>query len=254
MYNRIKIINQSRINLHINFAPFHTRSAVNLRVFDVLGCGSFMLTEGVDVEEMFRGGEHLAYFRPESYEDLEKKVHYYLQNENEREQIAENGYQYIYSNYNMEDTVTALLNVIDFKKGKQKAALNKYGIGHDKFGSPTENIFRFQNCCRMMLDDTYPHHHHMFGARLLSLKLYESAIESFKRALELAPEQVNTLDLLTRVYTETGNIDGAVEAINKISIINNQYPGLPELNQLLISARADANHSQSQNVMEVQSD
>ncbi|PJA29139.1 MAG: hypothetical protein CO189_03165 [candidate division Zixibacteria bacterium CG_4_9_14_3_um_filter_46_8] len=230
---QVQIINKSRINLHINFAKFTTHSQVNLRVMDVLGCGGFCLSEAVEVEEMFRGGEHLAYFKANDLEDLLAKIEYYLANEKEREDIAIRGHEYFYKNYNMEDTVLSLLDKIDFETWQKEADPSEYGFGHDKFGVPTRNIVRFQNACRMMLDPLYPHHHHMLGYRLFELGLNESAISFCQRAFELSPERAEPLDILIRAYLKLGRPDDARKALNQISSISPDYAGIEELNRLL---------------------
>lgn len=81
-----KLINRSKIVLNIhaeNFADTETR------VFEVLGSGSFLLTEKLASENPFKDGSHLVEL---DIHEFDKKIHYYLEHENEREKIAQQGY------------------------------------------------------------------------------------------------------------------------------------------------------------------
>jgi tetratricopeptide (TPR) repeat protein len=210
-----------------------------------------MLSEGVKVEEMFRGGEHLAYFAPGDYDDLVRQIEYYLEKESEREEIAGRGYEYLYKNFSMEKTVKGILDVIDFDSFKSKGEPDNYGIAYDKFGGSTDNIVRVQNACRMMLDSTYPQHHHMFGYRLYNMGLYDAAIDSFKKALNLCPDYPTTLDLLARACFKNRRIAEAIENVNKLSEVYPRYPGLSELHRMITSNRLGISSYQDEQIKEV---
>ncbi len=93
-----KAFHLSKINLNITIKPIQT--GLPLRLFDILGCGGFALTNyQLELEEHFTIGEDL-----ESYscmEELIDKCHYYLQHEEERKKISHHGYETIkkYHNY-----------------------------------------------------------------------------------------------------------------------------------------------------------
>lgn len=60
------------------------------RIYKILGCGSFCLTQAIpDLEQLFQDGKHLVIF--DGYEDLCNKIDYYLKHEEEREKIALEG-------------------------------------------------------------------------------------------------------------------------------------------------------------------
>ncbi|GEM_PF-6314812 len=251
---QVKIINRSKICLHINFANFTTHSQVNLRVMDVLGCGGFMLSEGVEYEEMFIGGEHLAYFKPNDPDDLLHKINYYLENEKEREKIAERGRKYLFENYSIEKTVTSLLDIIDFDSANKEIKASDYGYALDKFGTPTKNKLHIENSCRMMIDPSYPQHHHMTAYKLFELGDYDGAYKSCQRALELCPDQPITLDLMTRVSIKLGNIIGAEKQFRKLKEIEPSYAGRRELEKLISIEKIRNSVSRSHKKMEVGSD
>jgi len=60
------------------------------RIYKVLGCGCFCLTQPIiGLEQLFQDEKHLAIFT--TYEDLVNKINYYLNHNYEREQIALEG-------------------------------------------------------------------------------------------------------------------------------------------------------------------
>lgn len=62
------------------------------RNFEVPGCGGFILTgRAENLEEYYKDGEEIVCF--EDAEDLVKKVHYYLDHDEERVAIARGGYE-----------------------------------------------------------------------------------------------------------------------------------------------------------------
>lgn len=84
------IFNQSKINLNITAKSI--RSGLSLRIFDVLGCGGFLITNyQAELPEIFEIGKDLAAY--ESLEHLKELCSYYLTHEDERRTIAENGYK-----------------------------------------------------------------------------------------------------------------------------------------------------------------
>lgn len=84
------IFRNSKINLNMTIKPI--RTGLPLRIFDILGCGGFCMTNyQEELEDLFRIGTELeAYGSPE---ELEEKCAYYLTHEEERQRIAANGYR-----------------------------------------------------------------------------------------------------------------------------------------------------------------
>lgn len=86
------IFNQSRINLNITSRSI--RSGLPQRVFDVLSCGGFLITNyQEEIGDMFVPGQDLLIYS--SMEELEELCAYYLEHERERREIAENGHRRI---------------------------------------------------------------------------------------------------------------------------------------------------------------
>jgi len=83
------IFHESRIN--INPTSKAIRTGVPLRVFDIFACEGFMISNyQPELCEMFVPGEDFVYY--ESIEQVPELARYYLEHENERREIAHNGY------------------------------------------------------------------------------------------------------------------------------------------------------------------
>jgi spore maturation protein CgeB len=99
----------SKINLNITAKTI--RSGLSLRVFDILGSGGFLLTNyQSEIPEYFEIGKDLEVFSSE--EDLLNKVEYYLNHDDERRQIALNGYQKVKSYHTYEHRILEMLQTI----------------------------------------------------------------------------------------------------------------------------------------------
>ncbi len=84
-----KIFKLSKINL--NMTNRAIRSGIPLRIFDILGCGGFLITNyQPELLDYFVPDQDLVLY--DSIPDLINKLDYYLTHESEREQIAKNGY------------------------------------------------------------------------------------------------------------------------------------------------------------------
>lgn len=89
-----KIFHLSKINLNMTIKPIQT--GLPLRIFDILGCGGFLMTNyQSELQDYFDIGVDLEAYS--SMEELVEKCAYYLSHEQERTQIAQNGYQKVCS-------------------------------------------------------------------------------------------------------------------------------------------------------------
>ena len=87
---------QSKINLNITLRSI--TSGIPLRAMDIMGAGGFLLTNfQEDYLRHFTPGEEFVYF--ESAEDMQDKIHYYLDHEKERAEIAQNAKKAIASKH-----------------------------------------------------------------------------------------------------------------------------------------------------------
>lgn len=100
------VFRQSRINLNISRRGI--KSGVPLRAFDIMGCGGFLLTNfQADLLDDFVPGEDFVYY--ESKEDLLQKVDYYLEHEEERRAIAQNGHDKVAAGHTYRHRVREIL-------------------------------------------------------------------------------------------------------------------------------------------------
>ncbi len=109
-YTRMpSVFYNSKVNLNISLKSI--RTGIPLRVFDVLACGGFLISNfQAELPEIFHIGKELVV-----YQDLEELVWltgYYLEHETERKQIAENGKKRIQSEYCFENRLDTLFCVI----------------------------------------------------------------------------------------------------------------------------------------------
>lgn len=102
------IFNQSKINL--NLTAKSIRSGLSLRVFDVLGCEGFLITNyQEELPEHFVIGEDLEAYS--SLDDLMAKCEYYLTHENDRKEIAHNGFEKVRQYHTYDTRLTQILQI-----------------------------------------------------------------------------------------------------------------------------------------------
>ena len=104
-----KVFHASKINLNITMRPIET--GLSLRVWDVLGCGGFLLTNyQAEIPEFFEIGKDLETY--ESMEELEQKVQYYLTHEDERVEIAIRGYEKVAMHHTYELRIAEMIRIL----------------------------------------------------------------------------------------------------------------------------------------------
>ena len=82
----------------------------SIRVFQVMGTGSFLLSEYCrDFENFFRAGCHMDWFKDK--DELAEKTRHYLENESERRKIALQGSVYVHNNYTWKNIMEKILNI-----------------------------------------------------------------------------------------------------------------------------------------------
>jgi spore maturation protein CgeB len=86
----------SKINL--NLFNVQCVNSPTIRMFDVMACGGFLLTEYRPfMDEFFSTGEHIAVFR--NPDELVEKVNYYLSHEENRNQTAKAGQEFVLNHH-----------------------------------------------------------------------------------------------------------------------------------------------------------
>ena len=104
-----KIFRLSKINL--NMTAKSIKSALPLRIWDILACGGFLLTNfQSELPEYFEIGTDLETYASE--EELLEKCSYYLTHEEERKQIAENGYRKVKEFHSLEQRLAEMTGLL----------------------------------------------------------------------------------------------------------------------------------------------
>ena len=104
-----KVFYGSRINL--NFTIPNIKSGIPLRVWDVLGAGGFLMTNyQPELELYFELGKDLVIF--ENKRELVQKAAYYLEHEQERQKIAENGYKKVKRFHSYEQRIKEMMELL----------------------------------------------------------------------------------------------------------------------------------------------
>lgn len=102
------IFHQSKINL--NLTAKSIRSGLSLRIFDVLGCEGFLITNyQAELPEHFNIGEDLEAYT--SLDDLMGKCEYYLLHDKERQEIAHNGFEKVKKYHTYDSRLTQMLEI-----------------------------------------------------------------------------------------------------------------------------------------------
>ena len=91
----------------------------SIRVFQVLGTGSFLISEYCqDLPIFFKKGIHLEWFR--TSEELLELINFYLKNDKIREKVARQGYEYVQKNFIWEKIMEKIIQIINNKKEKKR--------------------------------------------------------------------------------------------------------------------------------------
>lgn len=103
------VFHYSKVNLNITMRSIVT--GIPLRVLDVLGCGGFLITNyQEEIAEYFEDGKELVTYS--SMEELLEKTVYYLENEELRKQIAQNGYEKVVREFNYKKQLSYILEKV----------------------------------------------------------------------------------------------------------------------------------------------
>jgi hypothetical protein len=95
----------------INCSHFNVARYNSDRLLRILGSGTFCLSyKHPEMEQDYENYKHLVYF--ESIEDLINKIDYYLEHENERKQIAENGRQLVLNRNTFKHQVENIIKLV----------------------------------------------------------------------------------------------------------------------------------------------
>lgn len=100
------VFRRSKINLNITLRSI--TSGIPLRALDIMGAGGFLLSNyQPELAENFVDGEEMVMFYND--EDMLYKIAYYLEHEEERKQIAYNGWRKVQKEFSYENQLKKIL-------------------------------------------------------------------------------------------------------------------------------------------------
>ena len=103
------VFRQSKINLNITTRSIS--SGLSQRIWDVLACRGFLITNyQPEIDLFFKDGVHLVTYK--SYDELIEKTAYYLEHDEERETIAQNGFREICERGSVTARTLTMLKII----------------------------------------------------------------------------------------------------------------------------------------------
>lgn len=84
---------------------------INMRVFEALSTGSFLLTNWIPtLEDLFEDGKHLVTYK--TYDEMIEKAKYYLEHDEEREAIAKAGHEEFKKKHTYKHRVKTILDIV----------------------------------------------------------------------------------------------------------------------------------------------
>lgn len=103
-----QIIKCSKINLNMTNRPIKT--GLPLRIFDLMGAGGFVISNyQAEIPEHFIPDEDIVLY--DSIPDLLNKIAYYLEHDDERLQIAKNGYEKVRAYHSYDVRLAQMFNM-----------------------------------------------------------------------------------------------------------------------------------------------
>ncbi len=109
-----KVFHESKINLNLTIPNIKT--GLPLRMWDIMGSGGFLMTNyQAELPRYFKEGEDYVCFEGER--DLVEKAGYYLEHEEERKQIARNGYRKVKGVHSYRERLKTMLAILEEEEG-----------------------------------------------------------------------------------------------------------------------------------------
>lgn len=106
MYEMPKVFHCSKINLNMTIKPI--KSGLPLRIFDIMGCGGFLMTNyQSELADYFDIGTDIECYS--SLEELIDKCAYYLTHDEIRNEIALHGYQKVKTHHTLEHRISEMI-------------------------------------------------------------------------------------------------------------------------------------------------
>lgn len=118
-----KVFQRSKINL--NIVRSFVESGLPMRVFDVLSCGGFLVTNNKeDLHKLFTDGKDLVIYR--DTQDLTEICGYYLEHDEERRAIAQHGRSTVAQHHTFAQRMIDMLTTVQSEMRGQPVAFSRW--------------------------------------------------------------------------------------------------------------------------------
>lgn len=90
---------------------------INMRIFEAMGAGALVVTSRIrnnGFNAIFKEDEHLVVF-DDIFGDMVEKIFFYLDNPEEREKIAQCGFEYVRNNHTYRHRLISMINAMGFE-------------------------------------------------------------------------------------------------------------------------------------------
>lgn len=107
-----ELLAKAKIVLNITRSDFYgAETGVNLRIFEALAAGAFLMTDRCEeIEDLLKPGVEIETFASAS--EMKEKLHYYLEHDDERKRIAQNGHAAFMNRHTWKSRVAELLSLM----------------------------------------------------------------------------------------------------------------------------------------------
>jgi spore maturation protein CgeB len=149
-----RLFNESRIVLNLHLSDL---ANTETRIAEVLGAGSFLLSETLSDPDLVREGEHYGALPTGDMEGLAHRVRYYLDHEEEREAIAARGHDHIHRHHTYGQRIQQILDTVDFAINRRIWPAYTLGVPVNRHGKPTLRLDRFNaQVAGLLAGDDHP--------------------------------------------------------------------------------------------------
>jgi tetratricopeptide (TPR) repeat protein len=220
-----RIINQSWICFNLS-----AKDDLNMRVFETLACGTFLVSNiTTDMGKFFNDGVH--YVAYSDLDDARDKILYYLGNREELEKIAGTGHEAV-KPYTYANRLRQLFKEVGLiHAGDNKAEISG-ATGSTDAAHSIERLFdsalqlidqlRFEYAIlvlRFLLDRDQMHGpaHHKLALLYFEAGREEDALRHFELADRYVPDNPDTMKNLANLYFSMGRTENALELFERLA-------------------------------------
>ncbi len=221
---------QSRLVLHISPHIDSGYKILSARIFEAMASGSALITDRIgstDINTLLKEGRDYIGYTDSN--DLVEIAKYYLNNENEREEIAKNGFNKVTALHTYDKRIDAITDIITGFLGSRE--------NHNDMNSNVTQPLTLQQlidredfnaaisiCLESIKSDPDNYiAYNTLGDVYSKMHEYEKAIRSYKKSLSIK-DDAGTYNNIANIYFVCNNFDSATKYYNiALSCDKNNY-------------------------------